>query len=445
MLDKFLQYISLQQLFSSQHKILLTVSGGMDSMVMAKLFAMAGFDFGIAHCNFKLRGAESDGDAAFVRKFANELNVPFFEKKFETQLFAAEHQLSIQQAARELRYSWFELLIREHGFDFFATAHHFDDQIETFFINLFRGTGVSGLRGIFPKNGRCVRPLLFASRMEIEDFAKLHSVAFREDSSNLKDDYLRNRIRHHVLPALEKTKPDFRTGFGLTFDYLTQTEAFIKNQMVAITENLISEEDGFWKIELKLLQNQQPLPFILFELLKPFNFNFENVLMMVEAFGKTPGKSFLSPSHKALLDRDHLLIFDLKNEDPSTEIFLVNENDVEVHEPVELIIKKIAFSNEYAMDKRKSVAQLDMDKLKFPLQIRKPVTGDYFYPLGMGGRKKLSDFFTDEKFTAIQKLNTWLLISEGKIAWVIGRRADDRFKITPDTKRVMKISFVKDQ
>ncbi len=445
MFDRFLNYISSQKLFSSQHKILLTVSGGMDSMVMAKLFAKAGFDFGIAHCNFKLRGAESDGDAEFVQKFAHELNVPYFEKEFETQLFAAEHQLSIQQAARELRYSWFEQLIGETDFDFYATAHHFDDQIETFFINLFRGTGVSGLRGILPKNGRCVRPLLFASRMEIEDYAKLHSVVFREDSSNIKDDYLRNRIRHHVPPALERTKPDFRTGFGLTFDNLAQTEAFVKNQMETIAENLISEEDGYWKIDLKLLQNQQPLPFILFELLKPFNFNFENVLMMVEAFGKTPGKSFLSHSHKALLDRDYLLIFDLKNEDTSPEIFLVSENDEEVLEPVELIIKKIVFSNEYAMDKRKNVAQLDLDKLKFPLQIRKPVTGDYFYPLGLGGRKKLSDFFTDEKFTAIQKLNTWLLLSEGEIAWVIGHRPDDRFKITPDTKSMMKISFYKNQ
>jgi tRNA(Ile)-lysidine synthase len=403
---------------------------------------MAEFDCGIAHCNFKLRGAESDGDAEFVRKFAHELKVPFFEKEFETNLYAAENQLSIQQAARELRYSWFEQLISETGFDFYATAHHFDDQIETFFINLMRGTGVSGLRGIMPKNGRCVRPLLFASRTEIEDFAKAHKIAFREDSSNLKDDYLRNRIRHHLLPALESVKPDFRTGFGMTFNNLTQTEAFIKTQIEMIAENLISEEDGFWKIDLKLLQNQQPLPFILFELLKPFSFNVENVLMMADALGGISGKSFLSPTHKALLDRDHLLIFKRKHDEKHPEVFLVNENDEELHEPVELLIKKV-FSNEYALDKRKSVAQLDLDKLKFPLQIRKPVTGDYFYPLGLGGRKKLSDFFTNEKFTAIQKLNTWLLLSEGEIAWVIGYRPDDRFKITAETKMVMKISLVK--
>lgn len=440
MLNKFLNYISSQKLFSSQDKILLTVSGGLDSMVMARLFQMAGFDFGIAHCNFKLRSAESDGDAEFVRKFAHDLKVSFFEKEFETSLFAAVNQLSIQQAARELRYTWFEQLISETNFDFYATAHHFDDQIETFFINLLRGTGVSGLRGIMPKNSRCVRPLLFASRTEIEDFAKAHKIAFREDSSNLKDDYLRNRIRHHVLPALQSVKPDFRTGFGMTFGNLTQTEAFIKMQMEMIAENLISEEDGFWKIDLKLLQNQQPLPFILFELLKPFSFNVENVLMMADALGGISGKSFLSPTHKALLDRNHLLIFKRKHDEKHPEVFLVNENDEELHEPVELMIRNKSFSNEYAMDKRKSVAQLDLEKLKFPLQIRKPVTGDYFYPLGLGGRKKLSDFFTDEKFTAIQKLNTWLLLSDGEIAWVIGYRPDDRFKITAETKTVMKIS-----
>lgn len=447
MLKTFLQYINRLQLISSSDKILLTSSGGIDSMVLTRLFVMAGFDFGIAHCNFKLRGDESDGDAEFVRQEACRLNTPFYIKEFDTKLYAEENQLSIQQAARALRYQWFDELIRETNFDFYATAHHFDDQIETFFINLFRGTGVSGLRGILPKNGHCVRPLLFATRADIEQFAVEQKISYREDSSNAGNNYLRNRIRHFILPALEKAKPDFRAGFDVAFNNLALAELFIKSGMKDIAEDLISKEGDYWKIDLALLKNQNPISFILFELLKPFNFNFENALMIIESMKTPPGKSFFSPTHKALLDREFLFIIEIQMEEERKKIqrIWLDKDDSSISSPVNLSIVKEQYSSVYPIDKQKNVAQLDFDKLKFPLEIRKPESGDFFYPIGLGGRKKVSDYLIDEKIATPQKLNTWLLVSEGEIVWIIGHRPDDRFKIVSGTKTVLKISLLTTQ
>ncbi|MBE0638150.1 MAG: tRNA lysidine(34) synthetase TilS [Bacteroidales bacterium] len=446
MLQKFHQYIKSQGLFTSSSKIILTVSGGVDSMVMTKLFELSGFYFGIAHCNFKLRGTESDADAEFVQRIATELGVSFYLKEFETGSFAIENRISIQQAARDLRYRWFDELIQESDFNHYATAHHFDDQIETFFINLLRGAGISGLRGILPKNGHCIRPLLFANRIEIEAFARKHKLSFRTDSSNQSDHYLRNRIRHFVLPAFEKTRPDFRAGFESTFRNLADAENFIKAKIEKISSETMSKEDKYWKIHLGKLQMHRPLSFILFELLKPFGFNYENVLMILDSLSGIPGKSFFSPTHKILLDREYLVISELQDEDDNEpDHFFITEDLVLLDFPLKLSIDKTFFSVNDTLDISKCVAQLDVDKLNFPLEIRKPDIGDFFYPLGLGGKKKLSDFFTDEKFSAIQKQNTWLLLSSGEIVWIIGYRLDDRFKITPETRKILKITLLTDQ
>jgi len=263
MRQKFLQFLEKEQLFSKSNKILVANSGGIDSMVLTKLLELDGFDFGVAHCNFRLRGDESNADEEFVRQLAVKLRVPFYCRSFETEEFAGAHRLSIQEAARELRYRWFEKLILETEFDLYATAHHFDDQIETFFINLFRGTGVSGLRGINPITGRCVRPLLFATRTEIEDFANAHHIACREDSSNKSDHYLRNRIRHYVLPALEIAKPDFRHGFATTFKNLKNVEKFVGHQMQIISGQIITDKQGYSQIDLKKLRSFKHLQFVL--------------------------------------------------------------------------------------------------------------------------------------------------------------------------------------
>ncbi len=444
MIKRFRQYIKENELIQPRQKVLLTVSGGVDSVVLSKLFELSRFRFGIAHCNFHLRGEESDMDAQFVKKMAEQLKVPFFLADFRTADWAKTHKISIQQAARELRYKWFEDLIKNQKFDLYATAHHFDDQIETFFINLLRGTGVSGLRGIRPKHKNCIRPLLFANRQEIETFALEHGLNYRIDSSNLHTDYLRNSIRHYVLPALIQAKKDFRTGFSNTFFNLTQTEIFLNDKLQQIHDELLIKESGYWKVDLKGLKDHQPLVFVLFEILKGFDFNSKNILMIANAISGISGKTFYSSSHRACLDRDFLFIFPRSDKkiNKDTPCFVAND-DSEIFEPVRLVFEKKPFTANWQPVTNPDIEQFDWEKLTFPLEIRRPIRGDYFYPLGLGGKKKLSDFFVDLKLTTIEKSDIFVLTSAGNIIWVIGYRADDRFKITPSTKDIFQINLIR--
>lgn len=443
MLERFLRFIEQKKLFSLKDRVIVTNSGGIDSMVMTRLFEMAGIEFGIAHCNFQLRGQESDEDAGFVVNYAAQKNIRLFQKNFNTRKYASDHKITIQEAARELRYDWFEELITKTGYSCYATAHQFDDQIETFFINLFRGTGISGLRGILPRNNNCVRPLLFATRKEIEEFAVLQDVKFREDSSNQKNDYLRNRIRHFVLPALQKSSPDFKTGFDNTFNLLSQVETFIQSEISNISKELVSTIDNLQVINIEKLQNYQPVEFILFELLRPFRFNYQNVRMMVNSFGSSSGQKFLSTSHQAVLDRGQLLISPKTMDDEKNKIksVFIREGVNQLDYPVALRLEIHSYTKDFTLKRKKNVALLDAGKLTFPLEVRQVQTGDFFYPLGLGGKKKLSDFFTNEKFSFTQKEKTWLLTSKDEIVWVIGYRIDDRFKITSATQKILVIEY----
>lgn len=443
MLERFLRFIEQKKLFSLKDRVIVTNSGGIDSMVMTRLFEMAGIEFGIAHCNFKLRGQESDEDAGFVVNYAAQKNIRLFQKNFDTRKYASDNKVTIQEAARELRYAWFEELITKTGYSCYATAHQFDDQIETFFINLFRGTGISGLRGILPRNNNCVRPLLFATRKEIEDFAVLQGVKFREDSSNQKNDYLRNRIRHFVLPALQKSSPDFKTGFDNTFNLLSQVETFIQSEISNISKELVSKIDNLQAINIEKLQNYQPVEFTLFELLRPFRFNYQNVRMMVNSFGSSSGQKFLSTSHQAVLDRGQLLISPKTMDDKKNKIksVFIREGVNQLNYPVALRLEIHSYTKDFTLKRKKNIALLDAGKLTFPLEVRQVQTGDFFYPLGLGGKKKLSDFFTNEKFSFTQKEKTWLLTSKGEIVWVIGYRIDDRFKITSATQKILVIEY----
>ncbi|HPR57842.1 MAG TPA: tRNA lysidine(34) synthetase TilS [Bacteroidales bacterium] len=443
MLERFLRFIEQKKLFSLKDRVIVTNSGGIDSMVMTRLFEMAGIEFGIAHCNFQLRGQESDEDAGFVVNYAAQKNIRLFQKNFNTRKYASDHKITIQEAARELRYDWFEELITKTGYSCYATAHQFDDQIETFFINLFRGTGISGLRGILPRNNNCVRPLLFATRKEIEEFAVLQDVKFREDSSNQKNDYLRNRIRHFVLPALQKSSPDFKTGFDNTFNLLSQVETFIQSEISNISKELVSTIDNLQVINIDKLQNYQPVEFILFELLRPFRFNYQNVRMMVNSFGSSSGQKFLSTSHQAVLDRGQLLISPKTMDDEKNKIksVFIREGVNQLDYPVALRLEIHSYTKDFTLKRKKNVALLDAGKLTFPLEVRQAQTGDFFYPLGLGGKKKLSDFFTNEKFSFTQKEKTWLLTSKDEIVWVIGYRIDDRFKITSATQKILVIEY----
>lgn len=444
MLGNFLEYIDNQHLFNSNQRILLAVSGGIDSMVMVTLFNKAKFNFGIAHCNFNLRGSESDGDALFVKNAACDLGLDFFEKSYNTRQIAFQKKQSVQVAARELRYTWFNELIDENGFDFFATAHQFDDQVETFFINLFRGSGVSGLRGILPKNGKCIRPMLFASRDEIFEFATKNGVLFREDISNASNKYLRNKIRHTIIPAMKSVDPDFRKGFLKTFKNLTSIENFLAAEIIQLSKELIVKEDDRYKILIKQLQNLNPLSLYLFELLKPFHFNFSTVEDICNSLEGLSGKTFFSPDFYLTHDREYLVIVPLTFliSGEYQDVFPIKENELKINNPAHLSFSKAKIGGEPAIIKDSRMAQLDFEKLKFPLKLRKWRQGDLFVPLGMKGKKLLSDYFVDEKFPVSAKHETWLLLSDEDIVWIVGSRIDDRFKITEKSKIALIIKQV---
>lgn len=435
MLANLQKYIFDHQLLVEGQKILLTVSGGIDSMVMAHLFAQLPVSFAVAHCNFGLRGTESDADEIFVRDYAQQNQLPFFVKRFDTKCFATENNFSIQLAARDLRYAWFEELTAKEGFDAYATAHNFDDQTETFFINLLRGTGIAGLQGIKPYNGNCIRPLLFATRAQIVDYAFRNNIAYRDDSSNQKDDYLRNRLRHHVLPALRESSDRFESGFKSTFGILKQTHDFIEHEMNRRRSLMMKKEGDYTLIRLNYLRQEAHQHFVLFELLKPFGFNHSTINDILKNIDSTESRHFLSASHRLTLDREHLVMMPLTNQEDSSDFFYIKKEDVQMRYPLKLRYSVIP-RQELRLKKSADIAQLDYHKLQFPLTLRKWQSGDYFYPLGMRGRKKLSDFITDQKMTAIEKQNLWVILSGGHIVWVVGHRIDERYKVSSATQKV---------
>ena len=308
MIGKFLEFLTTNQLVSNNSRILLAVSGGMDSVVMVDLFHKAGFTFAIAHANFHLRGEESDRDERFVRQLADFYKVDFFLKHFETKKYALQHKVSIQVAARELRYHWFDELLIKKGYDAVATAHHLDDQVETFLINLARGTGISGLHGIPVRQGKIIRPLLFASRNEIAAYASENNLKFVEDSSNSSLKYTRNRIRHKIIPELEKINPGFKAGLNETIQIIREAEIIYK-QAICDTRNSILEKRGNnFVIPAKAFFSLNPLKAYAFELLSPFGFNLSGINDILGLKDAIPGKEVISPTHRLVRDRDLLII-----------------------------------------------------------------------------------------------------------------------------------------
>ncbi len=444
MIKKFQEYIKKEGLFDPQQKVLLTISGGIDSIVMADLFHKSGYNFGIAHCNFQLRGLESEKDLSFVKSLGEKYKVPFYYINFETEVYARDNGISVQMAARDLRYSWFNELMNDEAYDCFATAHHLDDQVETFFINLLRGTGISGLHGINKLYGGCIRPLLFATRYEIEEYQSQFDLSFREDLSNKSSKYLRNRIRHYLLPVFEDINPDFRRIFRENFERIRDVERIYSRDVESKRNNIVSEvhDDGSVQIPLDALINLHPLKTYLHEFLSPFNFNTSVIEDIVNALDDISGKQFYSTTHRLLKDRDHIIIksLDISRE---TKEFYLDENCTLITEPVELVLLVEERDENHEIPTDALIACLDLYKLSFPLVLRRWQMGDYFMPLGMDNMKKLSDFFIDEKFSLFEKESTWILQSGKKICWIIGHRIDDRFKVTPTTKRILKLMLVK--
>ena len=435
--DKFKETLHRFGLDDPNKKLLLAVSGGIDSMVMMHLFSHLKINCTIAHCNFQLRGKESDEDEAFVREQASKLYYKIFVTRFETEEYATENRLSIQMAARELRYNWFEKLTKVHQFDYILVAHNRDDAIETFFINLGRGSGIAGLTGIRPLLDNVVRPLLFASRSEIENYAKENQVPHREDSSNASDKYLRNYIRHQIIPGFEEVFPHFRESMSQNLDKLNDAYSLYRQALTAEISGIIRHEGELLYIEIANLLASQTPKTILFEILKNYGFSSATAEEIIQVTHAISGKFFLSSTHKLVKDRDCFIVSKLAGENITRHY--IEEGTITLEQPIHLSFDLIEKTDEFSIEKDSSVAFLDYDKIEFPLILRKWQAGDYFTPLGMTGMKKLSDFFVDIKLSLIEKENTWLLTSENHIVWVVGKRIDDRFKVTENTMRILKI------
>ena len=444
MLKAFKTYINSSGLFSFSDRILLAVSGGVDSVVMVRLFKDAGFKFGLAHVNFGLRGDESDGDEAFVRDLALQAEVPFFSTHFDTKQYAADRKISIQMAARDLRYAWFDKLVTDNGFSYVATAHHLDDQAETFFINLLRGTGISGMHGILPKQGKIIRPLMFATREKIILFAKDLNLAWREDRSNKSRKYLRNKLRLDVLAELYKINPLFSYKLNESISHLRDVETIYNSHIAGVTADLVQDTPKGIMISIDWIYEYQPHNTYLYELLKPYDFSYAVVKEIVRSLDTFSGKIFYSPTHRLLRDRENFIIQPLSDLSPDAvegEIFSIDRNSTNIEHPVCLCTHETDNISELPMGKA-SIACLDIDKLQFPLKLRKWEKGDWFMPLGLKGKKKLSDFFINQKLSLADKEKIWLLVSGEDIVWVIGKRIDNRFRITPDTKKAFVITSV---
>jgi tRNA(Ile)-lysidine synthase len=432
MLEKFRKYLSENLSFLKDKKLLLAVSGGVDSMVMTKLFKSLGYNISIAHCNFNLRGSESDGDADFVNNYADVNNIKIHITHFDTNAFAKDNKLSIQLAARQLRYLWFRELLDKHQLDFVLTAHHADDNLETFLINFSRGTGIEGLTGIPQHNGKIIRPLLAFSRDEIEDYAKEKGIEWREDSSNASDKYLRNKIRHDIVPALKSLNPNFMDAFNETSNHLQQAKSMADDASVLVRKEVVIEKEDkliFKVFDLKRLPNYQAY---LYEWLKDFGFTaWNDIYDLADA---QSGKQVYSEDFILLKDREILIMTRKTDVDKSAEYWIDNDTE-SIKVPINLSFCRIADMHETAND----CIFVDADKLNFPLQIRKWNEGDYFYPFGMKGKKKVSKFFKDEKIPLTDKSAIWILLSGNEIVWIINKRMDNRFRVTENTTNKIEI------
>ncbi len=442
MLKRFREYIRNENLIKDDQRVLIAVSGGMDSVVLAQLFYQSGFKFGIVHCNFQLRGESANEDERLVESLAGNMGVPFYSERFDTKKYAEKHKLSVQMAARELRYAYFEKLRKNEAYDCIATAHHLDDQIETFFVNILRGSGIAGLHGINVKTGRVIRPLLFARRSDIEAYCKKKMLMYREDASNQSVAYLRNKIRLKLLPVLEEINADYRSIFNNNFNTIRNIEKVYQARIDRIRGSLLTEGgDGSISISIDALLFLNPLSSLLFEILRPFSFNMAAVDQIIESLDDIPGKKFFSETHRLVKDRDELIISRLDQADEQE--YLIRREDRKMQNPIRLQISVEPYDENFVLPIVVEIACLDYDSLQFPLVLRKWKEGDIIFPLGMKGRKKLSDYFIDQKFSLSQKENTWLLVSGNEIAWIVGQRISERFRITDSTARVYVVQFIK--
>ena len=437
---RFREYIKEHQLATADNRILLTVSGGVDSMVMMHLFVEAGFNVGVAHCNFQLRGTESEEDEVLVAEQAAALGVPCYNRRFDTKGEMAATGESVQIAARRLRYGWFAELCTDEGYDTIAVAHHADDSIETFFINLLRGTGLKGLTGISLTNGRIIRPLLFATRHEINDYAKAHKIPFREDSSNRSTKYLRNKIRLGIVPRLREIVPSFTQTMGSNIDRLTDAQHFINHAIGKIEAEAVEHFGGEDIINPAKIDRGFPLNFVIYELMSQnYGFKGDVVDSLCDALraGAT-GKRFYSRDWVAYIDRGHIVISRIGVDDECEVPFDLGKSKVYCGNSV-LYIERTNIDHIDSLFQPDNIALLDADTLTEPLTLRKWREGDRFVPLGMSGEKKVSDYLINAKVSMAEKSRQFVLCAGEQIVWLVGHRIDERYKITSATENVVRI------
>ena len=429
MKDVFLQQLTKLEI-SKKTNMLLAVSGGVDSMVLLNLLYKNHYQFSVVHCNFCLRGEESDMDEDCVKILCETKKIQFFSKKFQTLQYSKNNHISTQMSARKLRYDWFRMLKNKHNFNFIVTAHHYDDSVETALINLIRGTGVSGLHGIPEMEEDIVRPLLNFHKQDIYLYAKKNNIQYREDSSNSEDKYVRNKIRNKIMPILQEINPNVIKSIGKTISRIKDVEVVYKNTIAKKKKQLLIKKNNEYKINIEALLKEVSPKQLLYEIIS--DFGFYDIEGVFKSFFSESGKEFVNSDFYMIKDRDNLII--VKH---IVNNSIVIDNDIsEIGEPFNIAFMTASYdevSIHHAADKE---MYIDYEKLEFPLLIRPWRPGDIFMPLGMKGFKKISDYFIDEKFSLIDKKKAKLLISNNKIVCVLGKRLDERFKLVENSKKV---------
>ncbi|MDR2622425.1 MAG: tRNA lysidine(34) synthetase TilS [Dysgonamonadaceae bacterium] len=422
------RYIEKNNLLKPGVKTVVGLSGGSDSVVLLSVLHQLGYKCLAAHCNFHLRGEESGRDELFAVSFAKSLHIPFFKKNFDTRAVAKERGISVEMAARDLRYKWFEELRENENAGTIAVAHHQDDSIETLLLNLIRGTGIKGLTGIKARNGNVVRPLLCLSKADILQYAQTENLPFVDDSSNSLPEFTRNKIRLQVIPLLKTLNPSVNEALSQTMYNLNGAAKIYEAEIKKAGKIVFDEKSGH--INIPLLKTFPSPETLLFEILKDYGFGKEVIFEISKSINNQPGKTFYSNTHRIVKDRDAFLLTPLENE--NEKIYLIQPDETGVTElPFRM---EITCTDEFTIQFENHIAYIDRDKLHFPLLLRKWKTGDKFIPLGMNGFQKLSDFFTNRKISKPQKEKTWVLLSGEDIVWVVNHRIDNRFKINEHTK-----------
>lgn len=428
------QYIHNKELFNASAKVLVTLSGGTDSVALTAILNKLGYGLEAAHCNFQLRGDQSEADEIFVRELCADWGIPLVVKRFDTQAYAKEHAISIQMAARDLRYEWFEQIRRSHKLDCIAIAHNQDDALETFFLNLSRGAGLKGLTGIAAKQGKVVRPLLNTWRRDLSDYLNRHHIPFREDLSNAETKYKRNLIRHEILPLMETLNPAFRETLKDTLQRLNEASCYYEKAIKDSINEVTTYKGKTLYIQTEALLHQPAAATILHELLTPLGFTRSQQRNMLAAIAGQTGKEFHTATHTLIKDRKHFII--APNKEQIEEYLELDLSMAAIDSPICLKweVKQI---QDFSIPQKKTVACFDAAKIASKLHLTSWKAGDRFIPLGMDKFKKISDFLIDEKIPRTQKAQTFVLKSEGEICWVVGHRIDERFKVTPQTTEVL--------